>query len=226
MAKAMNDDEVLSEMTKMVAFIKQEAMEKAREVKVKADEEFSIEKGKIVRQESINIDATYERKRKQVEVQRKIATSNQTNKARLRLLNAREEYLEQVFDEGRNRVSGLSSDKGKYQTLLKDLTLQALYAMMEKQIILQCRKKDVDIVNAAIGDAKKEFEEKSKFSVDIQVQPELSDESAGGVKLSNPSGNIIIDNTVDERLRLLEEKMLPELRTALFGENPNRKFYN
>jgi hypothetical protein len=40
----MNDDEVVSEMNKMVAFIKQEAREKAREIRVKADEEFAIEK--------------------------------------------------------------------------------------------------------------------------------------------------------------------------------------
>ena len=44
MSRPMNDDEVLSEMKKMVSFIKQEAMEKAREIQVKADEEFAIEK--------------------------------------------------------------------------------------------------------------------------------------------------------------------------------------
>jgi V-type H+-transporting ATPase subunit E len=44
MSRPLNDDEVLSEMKKMVAFIKQEAMEKAREIQVKADEEFAIEK--------------------------------------------------------------------------------------------------------------------------------------------------------------------------------------
>ena len=74
-----------------VAFIKQEAQEKAREIHVKADEEFAIEKvrfemlnarymqsdvamsqGKIVRQETTNIDGQYERKRKQVEIQKKM----------------------------------------------------------------------------------------------------------------------------------------------------------
>lgn len=44
MSRPLNDDEVLSELNKMVAFIKQEALEKAREIKVKADEEFAIEK--------------------------------------------------------------------------------------------------------------------------------------------------------------------------------------
>lgn len=44
MSRPMNDEEVLSEMKKMVAFIRQEATEKAREIQVKADEEFAIEK--------------------------------------------------------------------------------------------------------------------------------------------------------------------------------------
>ena len=35
----------------MTAFIKQEASEKAREIEIKADEEFAIEKAKLVQQE-------------------------------------------------------------------------------------------------------------------------------------------------------------------------------
>lgn len=37
-------------------------------------------------------------------------------------------------------------------------------------------------------------------------------------------GKITVDNTLEERLRLLEDQALPELRTALFGSNPDRKF--
>lgn len=55
-----------------VAFIKQEAVEKAREIQIKADEEFAIEKGKIVRQEAINIDAQYDKKKKQALVAHKM----------------------------------------------------------------------------------------------------------------------------------------------------------
>ncbi|ELQ32472.1 hypothetical protein OOU_Y34scaffold01144g1 [Pyricularia oryzae Y34] len=71
-SRPMNDDEVLSEMKKMVAFIKQEAVEKAREIQIKADEEFAIEKAKIVRQEAINIDSQYDKKIKQAEVSQKM----------------------------------------------------------------------------------------------------------------------------------------------------------
>jgi len=45
------------------------------------------------------------------------------------------------------------------------------------------------------------------------------------VKLINALRRIILDNTLDERLRLLEDRMLPEIRADLFGRNENRKFY-
>lgn len=38
-------------------------------------------------------------------------------------------------------------------------------------------------------------------------------------------GRIRLDNTLEQRLKLLEEQMLPELRLDLFGPNKNRKFF-
>jgi V-type H+-transporting ATPase subunit E len=70
--RGLNDTQVATEMNKMVAFIKQEALEKAREIKVKADEEFNIEKAKLVRLETVAIDAFYAKKMKTAESQRKM----------------------------------------------------------------------------------------------------------------------------------------------------------
>lgn len=66
------DDEAGKELRKMVAFIMQEAAEKSREINVKADEEFNIEKAKLVRQETTAIEQQFERKIKQAEVKRKM----------------------------------------------------------------------------------------------------------------------------------------------------------
>ncbi|KAG1810653.1 uncharacterized protein BJ212DRAFT_1377940 [Suillus subaureus] len=63
-------------MNKMVTFIKQEALEKAREIKVKADEEFAIEKAKLVKQEQQAIDAQFEKKRKGAEVAQKMYSAH------------------------------------------------------------------------------------------------------------------------------------------------------
>ncbi|KAJ7431139.1 hypothetical protein B0H11DRAFT_2386367, partial [Mycena galericulata] len=59
-------------MNKMVAFIKQEAMEKAWEIRVKADEEFAIEKAKLVKQDQQFIDIQHEKRRKGAEVSQKM----------------------------------------------------------------------------------------------------------------------------------------------------------
>ena len=56
----------------MVQFIHQEAKEKAAEIKLKTDEEFNIEKLRMVEAEKQKIRADYERKEKQVEVQKRM----------------------------------------------------------------------------------------------------------------------------------------------------------
>ena len=47
---------------------------------------------------------------------------------------------------------------------------------------------------------------------------------SGGVIILDGTGRIDINNTYEERLKLLETEALPSVRTTLFGENQNRKF--
>lgn len=225
MSRPLNDDEVLSEMNKMVAFIKQEAMEKAREIKVKADEEFAIEKAKLVRQEQQAIDTQYEKKRKGAEVAQKIAQSNLTNKSRLKLLHCREEQLHELFDNARESVSSFAQDEGRYSQFLEGVIVQGFLQFMEPNVTLVAREQDAEIVQKAGEAAASTYNELSGRNVSFEIDTSLSGECAGGVKLINGTGRITIDNTLDERLRLLEDRMLPEIRKDLFGPNENRKFY-
>nr|CDI54678.1 probable Vacuolar ATP synthase subunit E [Melanopsichium pennsylvanicum 4] len=244
-SRPMNDDEVLSEMKKMVAFIKQEAVEKAREIQIKADEEFAIEKAKIVRQEAINIDSQYEKKIKQAEVAQKIAQSNQTNKSRLKILQTREQHLQSLFDVARDKLNGIAKDQEKYKKLLSHLILQAsfytlpyyeqtrflldlslilgLLQLMESKVTVTVKSSDVQLAQEAAKQAEKDFREKSGKETSVTVQEGLDKDCAGGVALSGHGGKITINNTLDERLRLLEDRMLPEIRLDLFGPNQNRK---
>ena len=72
MSRAFTDDEASKEMKKMVTFILQEANEKAKEIRIKADEEFNIEKAKLVRQETTSIESNYIKKLTQVDVKKKM----------------------------------------------------------------------------------------------------------------------------------------------------------
>ena len=40
------------------------------------------------------------------------------------------------------------------------------------------------------------------------------------------NGKIDMDNTLEARLGLLRQSALPAMREALFGKNPNRKFFD
>ena len=75
----MNDAEVERQIHQMVAFIKQEAEEKASEIRVTAEEEFNIEKLQMVEEERRRIKKEYERKESQAEVREKIEFSTQLN---------------------------------------------------------------------------------------------------------------------------------------------------
>ena len=72
------DDYVVLESRSILTSV-QEANEKAEEIDAKAEEEFNIEKGRLVQQQRLKIMEYYERKEKQVELQKKIQSSNMLN---------------------------------------------------------------------------------------------------------------------------------------------------
>ncbi|WVR03924.1 hypothetical protein IAU60_000923 [Kwoniella sp. DSM 27419] len=221
---ALDDNEVQTEMNKMVAFISQEAREKAREIQVKADEEFAIEKAKIVRQESLAIDAQYEKKRKQAEVGWKISQSTAINNSRIKILRSRNDHLEAIFDESTKQVKALS-EGDKYKQALESLILEVLLKLLASTITIAHRPKDTDVIKKAASTAQERYKELSGRESKVEFDGSLPDDSAGGVVGSSMAGRIKVDNTLGARLTILEEKMLPELRHDLFGPNENRKFY-
>ncbi|KAF9886260.1 V-ATPase V1 sector subunit E [Aspergillus nanangensis] len=226
---ALSDDQVAGELRKMTAFIRQEALEKAREIQLKADEEFAIEKSKLVRQETAAIDVLYEKKFKQAAMSQQITRSTLSNRTRLRVLSARQELLDDLFQQARDKISGIAAkDAKKYQTVLKGLVLEGMYALNEDKIAIQARKKDFDAVKKAIGEAEKEFKKTvgKSSSAELDESDPLPEGSAGGVVILGGQGKIEINNTFEERLRLLEIDGLPAVRETLFGKNENRRFYD
>lgn len=153
----------------MVAFIKQEALEKAREIQIKADEEFAIEKSKLVRQETQAIDAQYERKFKQAELSQQIARSTVTNKTRLKILAAQQDLLDTVFEQARQKLGDVAKDQGKYQGILKNLILEGLYCLNEKSVKVKAREKDYDLVRKAIPGAQASYKDALGGDVKIEI---------------------------------------------------------
>lgn len=68
----MNEDQVKSQIQQLVSFIHQEAEDKAREIRAKAEEDFQIRKLSAVQASREKIRGEYERRTKQIEVNRKM----------------------------------------------------------------------------------------------------------------------------------------------------------
>ncbi|MCJ1355713.1 MAG: V-ATPase V1 sector subunit E [Icmadophila ericetorum] len=228
MSHAMSDEQVSAELKKMTMFIRQEALEKAKEIQIKADEEFAIEKSKLVRQETSSIDTQYEKRFKQASMSQQIVRSTMANKTRLKVLSARQELLDDLFQRASEKLKGYAEDKSKYQEICKNLILEGLYALNENKVLVRAKKADYEVVKKAMADAEKEYKENMEKEVKIELDeknPQPQD-LAGGVSIVGGNGKIDINNTFDERLKLLETDALPMVRRSLFGKNENRRFYD
>ena len=153
----------------MTMFIRQEALEKSKEIQIKADEEFAIEKSKLVRQETSSIDSQYEKRFKQASMSQQITRSTLANKTRLKVLSARQELLDDLFEKARTKLKGFADDKKKYQEICKNLILEGLYALNENKVAVRAKKDEYDVVKKSMEDAKKEYKENLSKEIAIEL---------------------------------------------------------
>ena len=222
----MDEREVERQLNQMRQFIIQEAQEKAAEILRKADEECALEKGRIIAVERQKIEQEYTRKRKQIEIQKKIRYANSLNETRLSILQARDAALRKILAEAQKQL-GTISKSPSYKDLLKALIVQGLYRLGEKEVTVLVRQEDVGVVEAALDAAVNEYKAHSgvkdlKVTVEkrrfLPPGPESGkhETCAGGVILSAKEGRIVCSNTLDARLQLAFEGCLPQIRKTLF----------
>lgn len=72
---------------------------KGGEIDAKAEEEFNIEKGRLVQTQRLKIMEYFEKKEKQIEQQKKIQMSTMRNQARLKVLRARNDLVSEWLNE-------------------------------------------------------------------------------------------------------------------------------
>jgi len=223
---ALSDADVQKQIKHMMAFIDQEANEKAEEIDAKAEEEFNIEKGRLVQQQRVKIMEYYERKMKQIDLQKKIQNSNLLNNARLRILKAREDHITALLDEGQSRLSDLSRDNNQYKKMLEGLIAQGLYQLLEDTVLVRCRQKDEKLVTEVLDAAISQYKQSTGRTVTVTIDKSnyLAPAVAGGVELVTQDGKIKVTNTLESRLSLMSYQVLPEIREILFGKNLSRKF--
>lgn len=223
---ALTDADVQKQIKHMMAFIEQEANEKVEEIDAKAEEEFNIEKGRLVQTQRVKIMEYYEKKEKQIEQHKKIQRSNMMNQARLKVLKARDDMITDLLNEARRRLAEIAKDPVRYSNLLEGLVLQGFYRLLEPKVTIRCRLQDVELVRAAVNKNIPIYKEAVKSNIAVKIDKDrfLPTDTCGGIEVYNENGKIKVSNTLESRLELIAQQMMPEIRMMLFGANPNRKF--
>lgn len=228
----MNESEVERQIEQMCQFVKQEAEEKANEIKISAEEDFNIEKLQLLESEKAKIRKEYERREGQIEVKKKIEYSKQLNESRIKVLQARETSVHNIVKEAHGKLIEFSKNKKQYQSLLTNLTVQALTKLKEPKVALKVRKADLSLLKDSLENIKSKYkqvtgDEAPALEVNekdfLPAEPKNAEEAdetescTGGVVASSANGAIVCSNTLDERLRIAYAQTLPDIRTALFG---------
>mmetsp|Transcript_3866 Transcript_3866/g.11544 ORF Transcript_3866/g.11544 Transcript_3866/m.11544 type:complete len:220 (+) Transcript_3866:162-821(+) len=211
-----DDQQVKQQINQMVSFIRQEADEKANEIRVKAEEDFNIRKLSAVESARERIREEYERKTKQIQVNQKIAYSTANSESRLKILKFEDQAIRDIYDEAASKLKEITKDPSKYSNLLKNLTLQGLLALRDPQVVVIVKQGDRKTVQDFLPEVAKAYEKSTGDSVSLEVSSEtLPDESLGGVTLKSHEGKIKLDNTFESRLDQTYESNLPYFREVL-----------
>ncbi|CAK0804129.1 unnamed protein product [Prorocentrum cordatum] len=220
------------QIKQMATFMISEAKEKALDIQEKGKQELSIETHRLVADGKEKVLASYEKMRKELTTKRAIEKSLAINKQRLEKIKQRQEVMMSISNDAMAALTKVLADQSKCKDFVTKLIVQGLLMLLESEVTVQCRQKDLALVKSCTEPAAKKYteivKEKSnadktcKLIIDVQnfLPPEERDKEGksclGGVVLSCFGGKITVDNTIDARLKLVMEQDKPEIRKKLF----------
>lgn len=214
----LSESEVNEELVKMQNFIKKEAEEKAKEIRLKADQEYEIEKQNLVQKEILILDEQNSNKLKKQALENQIVKSTINNKMRLKLLESKNQLLNDIFEIALADLMKINGNKKEYTEILKNLILEGMFKLLELAFIVKLREEDVALIEPVLKEIESEYLEKTglpKVELVISDNEFLVPENVGGVIVANKANKISVDNTFEERLNLLRQESLPAIRKML-----------
>jgi len=230
----MNDENAKRQINAMISFIMQEAKEKADDIKKNTENEFSVDKLSRERNLNLVVREEFARKRKERLTSKKIERSRKATEVRIKKMRERDNIIKNLREEIVDKLADVSKNT-RYSDLIKFLIVQGLMTIAENRVTLRCRKEDLNIVNGQLAPAIKQYQDFIKQNTGIapnckidvsndylspgpsKNKTEKAASCCGGIILSARNGTIVCKNTLDSRLDLCFDNLIPQIRGILFG---------
>jgi len=208
----------------MVAFIRQEARDKAEEIEVRAKEECNVEVMKMTDREKAKMREEFKQREKRIEIENKITKQKVLDGYRMELLKAEDNKKGELKEMVVKRFSSVTKNSGKYKDFLKQAMIQAFLLIWdEDEVTVSCRKQDQSVVKSLMDSALSEVKSRAKkeCNTNLKMQATFNNKPikcSGGVVVSARGGKVVCDNTLDARLNIVMRTELPLVRERLFGK--------
>jgi V/A-type H+-transporting ATPase subunit E len=154
--------------------------------------------------------AILENSRKQAEnLKRQIIGSSKLS-ARNNQLISIEDAIRNVFEMVRKRLASLNRDPN-YEQLIKQAVLDSLKEIGKNDIIIECNKKDLNLVRKVVENINGDTGTKMVVS-DKQI------DILGGIRATSSDGTLTYDDTIDSRIERLKPLIRKNIVQILKGE--------
>ena len=148
-------------------------------------------------------------------------------------MKLRDELLTKLVQTARESVAGVVVTPA-YPDLVKRLIVQGLIKIEEPDVTVLCREADVAVCEKVVPAAVAEYADIIKRETGEVVVPKVKintdpkkvlpeHKCSGGVCLTACNGRIVCDNTLDARIGLVYNELLPTIRTQLWDAHKDKK---
>eukprot|EP01138_Halocafeteria_seosinensis_P003099 gb/GECG01003167.1/.p1 GENE.gb/GECG01003167.1/~~gb/GECG01003167.1/.p1 ORF type:complete len:279 (+),score=65.52 gb/GECG01003167.1/:1-837(+) len=242
----MSESQADRQLRQMMDFLRLEGKEKANEIRTKAEHDYNMEKQVRVQNEKAKMREKFRQLEQERLTEQRVLASKEASKQKGRILQEQEELLKQLNQDVVDELSSWSQrNPEEYKELMKSLIKQGIRRVTLREqgahnVSIKCRKKDVQITEAATKQALEEFHKEQKehekaaydkakarggrFDKPMQLEVKASvkkddhvpEDNAGGAIVSAHHDTVVCDNTLGKRLTIAEYTLTPQLRYILF----------
>ena len=131
--------------------------------------------------------------------------------ARNRQLVLIENAVNDTFEKAKTILAS-SNKENSYRLLMRKILKDSVMMIDSDQVIVECNKNDIELVEKAISDS---FKDNNKIKIKMSDHP-LN--AIGGIRLTSADGSMTFDNTLDSRIERLKPLIRKNIAQMLRGE--------
>ena len=131
--------------------------------------------------------------------------------ARNRQLVLIERAVNDTFEKAKTILAS-SNKENSYRLLMRKILKDSVTMIDSDQVIVECNKNDIELVEKAISDS---FKDNNKIKIKMSDHP-LN--AIGGIRLTSADGSMSFDNTLDSRIERLKPLIRKSIAQMLRGE--------